>query len=621
MNTSLGIKFFRTVNEEGSNGWAQVYARIPFDDYELKDKGALFGVVIGKSTENWTEIEGEVMEWVDQYFNKVETGGGMGDFGGLFREKYPEVDGAWLWITLNDSGGRELKMIRWGEAGVLLRRDGQEYDLAGEEGKVVRGMAMKKDAVVMWSGQLKNTLKEGEFLSEADQDKIALLGNLLTEAREAGAGLFFDFEEMDVVVQKNQAKERVEEIEVVKEVRIDEDLAGEILVGPVGTKERLINWWKQKRLRGAELRVDREGGSKRKKWAVMLGIIFLVLLMISLVTGSIKIKADREAKKWRDFSEPITKNIQEAEGLMSINPAGARKLVEDVRAVFDVQRAEFVQGKYANEVVALEEKINKAWTVTSGEKQSQIEEAVNIQLVREGFEGERLSLVKGSSVAVVDSKLGTVVTVDVSKKDIKVVAGKGEGLGWIDAINDGTKTYILNLKGVSVDNKTNGGIVFDLAVNKAVALGRFGANIYVLDGGNKEIYKYGAISDGFGDRSRWLKQDQSMVVVPVDMAIDADVWILGENGSVEKYRRGAKEQFSLSGVSAGTKTTKLAVEQTGVRLAMLDTTKGVVIVCNKETGVCDSQLLSEKLKTARDIEFDESNNLLVLLPGVIGVLK
>jgi hypothetical protein len=632
VNTSLGINFYRTVNEEGSNGWAQVYARIPFDDYELSGKGALFGVVLGKPMENWAGLEAEVMEWVDEYFNKIEEAGDLGLFAKCIKEKYPEIEGSWLWIVPKKDGRREIKSVRWGVAGVSLSREGREYNLALEEGKVVRGMAEPKDSLVMWSGKLGEILETNEEKS-FDEEKVMSYGHILAESREAAAGLFFDFDRQSIVEEEvNEEieiiKPPVEEIAEMPMVHNEtmsigeaEDLAGEELVGPVGTKDRLQNWWKKIRpLRGQDLRVDPEGVQKRKKWAVLLGVLFLILLSVSLVTGSLKIKADREAKKWREFSDPITKNIQEASDLVKINPSGARKLVEDVRKVFDIQKAEFVNGKYKNDLGVLEQKLNDAWTVTSGEKESQIEEMVNIQLVRPGFVGERMSLIKAGSVLVVDGKLGTVISAVTATKDIKVVAGKGEGLGWLDASGDGSRVLILNSKGVSVNGTETGGITFDLAVSKAIAVGRFGASLYVLDSGNKEIYKYGAISNGFGDRVRWLSQDQSMSLMPVDMAIDSDIWVLGESGSVERFRRGAREQFVLNGVPEGTKTSKLAVQLDGNGLAMLDNVNGTVIVCSKETGNCEQILKSEKLKLASDIEFDGSN-LLVLVSGTIGVLK
>lgn len=638
MNSSLGIDFYRTVNEEGSNGWAQVYARIPFDDYELNEKGALFGVVSGKPSEEWADIEAGLMEWVDEYFNKVEAGGDLGNFVKEFKDKYNEVEGAWLWIVPKTNGTREIKTIRWGQSGVGLLRNGVEYDLTAEEGKVIKGFIQEKDKLSMWTGKLGEYFKT-EGIQKIDEKKVLSFGNRLMEAREAAAGLYFDFGKQQTLKASSVAnfdeetKEEVERTgEIISKSEIEkntfsqlseksEDLAGEELIGPVKAKDKLLNWWG--RLRPDKrnvLVIDREGGQKRKKWAVLMGVLFLIILAVSLVTGSIKIQADKEAKKWQEFSEPIVKNIEEAQDLVKLNPSGARKLVDDVRKTFDVQKAEFVKGKYKDEVAALETKLNYAWTVTSGEKESQITELVNIQLIRPGFVGDRMSLIKTGNILVVDSKLGTVVSAATATKDIKVVAGKGEGLEWLDAVSDGSRVLILNSKGVSVNGKETGGIVFDMAVSKAVAIGRFGANLYVLDGGNKEIYKYGAISDGYGDRIRWLTQDQSISVTPVDIAIDSDVWVLGDSGVVERFRRGSREQFALNGVPAGVKTAKIAVQLEGTNLAMLDTVNGVVIVCSKETGNCAQQLKSEKLKTASDIEFD-GNELLVLVAGTVGTLQ
>lgn len=634
MNTSLGISFFRTVNEEGSSGWAQVYARIPFDDYELFEKGALFGVVLGKPSEKWADTEAELMEWADEFFNGTEEGGNLGQFAGSFKEKYPDVDGAWLWIVPKKDGSREIKTVRWGTSGVSLSRGDKEYNLAADEGKIVRGVAEVKDRLVMWSGKLGEMI-EGEEEKLFDEEKVMNFGNKLSESREAAAGLFFDFDKQEITennkvdekpAEEEPTVEKVGEIAVVEKNVTDdivetEDLAGEELVGPAKPKDRLLNWWRKIRpLKNDELRVDHEGTQKRKKWAVLLGVLFLILLTVSLVTGSLKIKADREAKKWSDVSEPIVKSIQEASDLVKINPSGARKLIDDARKTFDVQKAEFVSGKYKDEVLSLEKKLNDAWALTSGEKESQIEELVNIQLVRAGFVGDRMSLIKSGSILVVDGKLGTAVSAVTATKDIKVVAGKGEGLGWLDGMSDGSRVLILNAKGISVNGKETGGVVFDMAVNKPVTFGRFGGNLYVLDSGNKEIFKYGALTDGYGDRTRWLKQDQVITTTPVDMAIDSDVWILSESGTVERFRRGAREQFTLSGVPDGAKTSKIAVQIEGASLAMLDTNAGAVIVCSKETGNCNQVLKSEKLKTASDIEFDGAT-LLVLVSGTIGAIK
>jgi len=237
VNTSLGINFFRTVNEEGSNGWAQVYARIPFDDYELSEKGALFGVVLSKPSENWADKEAELMEWVDEYFNKAETGGDLMGFAGSFKENYPEVEGAWLWIIPRPNGKREIKTVRWGLSGVSLFRGGKEYNLTTEEGKVVRGMAEAKDRLTMWSGELGEYLKTEEIMT-VDEEKVLSIGNRLTESREAAAGLFFDFVKPQTVLVAEKAEEDEESVLAVEEIIEKPEAERETLYRP-GQEEDL----------------------------------------------------------------------------------------------------------------------------------------------------------------------------------------------------------------------------------------------------------------------------------------------------------------------------------------------------------------------------------------------
>lgn len=621
VNTGLGLSFLRIVNEDGSNGWAQVYARIPFDNTELLSKGALFGVIMGKNKENWAEKDAEQMSWVEEYFNKIESEGELATFFLEWRAKYPDLDGVWVWI-MDREGKRVMMMVRWGETGITLLRKGKEFNFSKNmiEGKVAKGQTLEGDRLIVWTDGLSEKSEE-KRLADLDEPGALALNEKLKQEGFAGAGLVLDFDKF--------VKEKVEEPEIEllpARIEIEAELVNEKYVGPIRWKEKLANWWfsnltKFRRPIRQEGEVEWKENSKRKKWAVTLGVVFLVILFISLVTGSIKIRREAGLKKWKEFSEPIEKSLSEAVGLVQLNPSGAKKLVEDARVTYGIKNSEFSKGNHAKELVDLGKKIEVTWTLISGEKESQVEEVARIDLVRQGFKGGRMHLIKDKQLVVLDEGMGVVVTIELSAKDIKVAAGKGEGLGWSDAIGDNSLMMVLN--GSGVRNAINGQdlIKFDAAVVKPVAFDRFGGNVYILDQGNKEIFKYAAIGDGFGERSRWLKQDQSMSFEPVDMAIDSDIWVVSAEGEVEKFRRGSKEQFAISGLTAGMKISRMAIEIDGDKMALLDSVSGAVAVCSKTTGACSQLLKSEKLREVKDIEFDTQGNLLVLLPGVVGVLK
>ncbi|HEX9007995.1 MAG TPA: hypothetical protein VF837_01925 [Patescibacteria group bacterium] len=638
MKTGLGLNFLRIVNEEGSNGWAQVYARVPFDENELMKKGALFGVVFSRVLDDWETKEGEVMTLVDEFFNKQEGFGDLAEVNNLLKDKYGDMEAVWLWVTAGD-GKREVRLIKNGNTGVWLWRNNQKVDLGSQmkDEKVLKGLASGQDKLVIWSGDIQQKLSDID--GDINQEEVNKIGNILMDENKSAAGLIFSFEDGDEVLTVERVTEEREKIvtEKITETpveNLDEPMyvgepepeeersviVSDRYVGPVGPKEKLINWWKKKTAkRNPEILVERKV-SKRKRMAAGLGLLFLVLLIVSIVSGSLKIKADNEQKQWNQFSEPIEKKRLEAVGLVNVNLVGSRKLMEEVMTSFNAGKGVFENTKFKGQVTDLEKKINDSWSLASGEKQVKIDNQVSIELIRTGFVGQNLELVKDSSFLVLDGKMGLVVSVDGKTKDIKVLAGKGEGLGWLDTVFDGKRNLLLDQSGISVVGGARIG-TFDAAVSKPIAMGVFGSNIYVLDQGNKEIYRYNNASDTLGDRVRWLKQGVNLASTPVDMAIDGDIWVLEDNGNVEHFRRGAQESFTLNGSPSVSHYNKIAIDQNGDTLALLDTTYGAVTTFKKSDGSFIAQLKSDSLKQASDINFDDNGKLWVLIGGSMGTLN
>lgn len=649
MKTGLGLNFLRIVNEEGFDGWSQVYARIPFEEEEIKKKGALFGVIFSDNLDDWTSKEAEIMGWVDEYFNGVLEDGDLNEIYEYLNQKYPGLCSVWVWVKIIEGGKRSIRLIKSGKSGIFLWRGVEKIDLGSQmlDGKVLKGEAKKNDRMIIWVGDLEKYVKEE---SEIDtQLTINKITDGLVENNKTSASLVFTFLEVaedahvDHVVNNDTLKqaeinkkneeiaetidmetksELMEESVIVgKPEEIEEDMVSDRYIGPVGPKEKLINWWKNRKFKSRnEITV---GGvvTKRKKMAIGMGVLFLILLIASTVSGSIKIKADAELKKWNKFYEPIEKKRQDALGLASVNLVGSRKLMEEVKTDFNAGKGIFVNTKFKNQLDELEKNINSSWTSASGEKTSVMENPVNIDLIRSGFNGSRISLIKESSFLVLDEKMGLVVSIDGKTKDIKVLAGKGEGLNWIDVVFDSKRNLLLDKNGITVVGKTGTIGTFDAAVSNPLSLGIFAGNLYLLDQGNKEIYRYNNSGDSLGDRNRWLKQDQSLSGTPVDMAIDGDIWVLEEKSVVEKFRRGSKENFSLNGVPQQGAYIKIAVEGVGTRIALLDTINSSVSIFKKEDGTFIQQLKYNSAVKASDIEFDSNGNLWVVAGGTAAILK
>jgi hypothetical protein len=82
------------------------------------------------------------------------------------------------------------------------------------------------------------------------------------------------------------------------------------------------------------------------------------------------------------------------------------------------------------------------------------------------------------------------------------------------------------------------------------SLASYSTNLYVLDREAGQIWKYPANGATFGERTGYLKVPEGAGLEnALSLAIDGDVFVLFENGSVQKYTRGVKvENWTLSGI-------------------------------------------------------------------------
>lgn len=652
MKTGLGLNFLRIVNEEGVNGWSQVFARVPFGDEELKEKGALFGVIFSEELTDWMSKESEIMMWVDENFTNSDRID-LQKIAEYFDGKSEKMSYVWLWVSLVD-GNREVRFIKSGEGGIWIKRDGGLVDLGESlvDGKIIKGSLLDGDKLLIWSGGLQKKMKKDQDWYE--EKMVVEMGNLLAEDNLSAAGLMFTVEGEKLTEIKKV--EKIKEIEEIKEDKSEEKLTtedsdlvenldeiedgvemvteeteGSLVVeesrlvsdryiGKVGPKEKLINWWKFRGNKTGDLTINRTEVEKKRKIFLLVGLVFLGLLVGSVAVGTVKIKRENELKTWNAFYEPLEKKRQEALGLKEINLVGSRKLMEEVKVDFDLGKSGFETGRFSQQLKDLEKVINSSWEEASGEKDSVVSERLDINLIREGFLGNRVGLIEGKKFVVLDQTSGTVVTADGGSKEI-LVAGKDEVGGGIDVINDGKRNLFL-YRGMIQDVKSRNSVMdFDSAVVEPVSLGVFGSNVYVLDKANREIYKFVNGGGNLGERTRWLKEGEALSSLGVDMAIDGDVWILYEDGTVGKFRRGVEERFALNGAEKQSKSTRLAVALEGENLALLSEGGDYILVFNKETGDFKKQLKLGSVGKAADIEFDEQGNLWALVGGSLLVLE
>lgn len=83
------------------------------------------------------------------------------------------------------------------------------------------------------------------------------------------------------------------------------------------------------------------------------------------------------------------------------------------------------------------------------------------------------------------------------------------------------------------------------------AISSFNGNIYLLDAKNGQIYRYTVNAAGYTPKAtNYFSADaQPLLNKAVDMAIDGDIWVLNDNGVVQRFRSGVSIPFELGALS------------------------------------------------------------------------
>jgi sugar lactone lactonase YvrE len=180
----------------------------------------------------------------------------------------------------------------------------------------------------------------------------------------------------------------------------------------------------------------------------------------------------------------------------------------------------------------------------SGIVSPDLTELINLNLVREGVLAGGMAMSDGK-LYILDSQGGRVIEVNLSKGSGNVVGGGVTG-GRLIAGYPG-KVLVLAEKGLLQLGISDPKVKVDNAWKDVVGMKLFGGNIYLLDSGSGEIWRYGVSGDSYGNKQGWLADNENRGVIEAasGMAIDGSIWIVGSSG-IDKYTRGVKDAYEIT---------------------------------------------------------------------------
>ena len=274
----------------------------------------------------------------------------------------------------------------------------------------------------------------------------------------------------------------------------------------------------------------------------LFSLIFLTGLFGLIFIGFL-IDQDRRIKgRYEERLTGVIYNFEQAKSLVDLNPLRARELAVQAQEVAQKLASEDIKDKRLTKLV---EEINLFLPEILGEYRVSPNLLLDLGLIQEGL---RVGGVTSSEdgVVVLDTQNKILVGFRTDGKNVRVLAGPPDiPQAKFAALMAGVKNRVFVVDGQRIVEATEGIRTVVLSEGRwvdATLIGGYGGNLYVLDPGLGQIWRYLGAGDKFGPAEEWLEEEEYLTGV-LSMAIDGSIWMLEEDGTIKRYIQGKRAAF------------------------------------------------------------------------------
>ncbi len=279
---------------------------------------------------------------------------------------------------------------------------------------------------------------------------------------------------------------------------------------------------------------------------VIVALLFGVLLW-SVVFGYQRRQAAELQKKVDTAKTEITADLQQAEEEAFLNFEQSLDLIADAKAAYESLKKE-AGDKKSVDLAEIKKQIEDTESKIVKREEKGFQEFYDLAIEEKNAKGDALYL-EGDAVAILDRANETVYLLTLDKKSITKYVAPEIAQASLVSLYDGNVFFFSPEKGVyefTSETKAKQVIPEDSDWGKIIDFEIYNGNIYLLDSGNDEIYKYLVAEGGYSDKSSYFAEGSAInLSESVDMTIDSAVYIAMKDG-VTKYVAGAADVFNTS---------------------------------------------------------------------------
>lgn len=540
------------IGKNSSQNWSQYWENEP-DDFSLQQKGHLFGLIdFSSSDDPDIKMTGHnIIEKINQFYFSSTSPDIISNLKNTIQQldQYSQFS-CQLNLILVVILDQKIFIVSFGDNKVALNRGSQISLLlkGNDQLNSIFGPVQPQDRIFLMTNS---------FFDQINWEKIKsiLFEKNIQNIEETISPLLYSFEDQNhlssALIEVNP-----DETEVV-------ETSSEIITPPIKINNQPVE-----PIPTPELKTDPIPNvfvenqqpyqiSKRKRNQIIIALVLLIGLFVSSFFGYQKNKKTAAENKYQQLKTELKSQLDNISLVKSMNLEAAQTGAKESEKLVDQM---IKLNIHPDEVNQFKTQINLLLSQTGVNQNFIPETFFDTSLIISSPQYKDLLLV-GNKIYLLDSANGRIDSLSISEKSSKSILISENIKSAAKIFGDNKNLYlsyadhISQINDSSIDQKVSFSDQEKTFTNTDVQL--WNGAIYLLDSDNQNIWKFNPNSSGFSSPQIWLKNDKKLALGPISLAIDGEVWVLYQNGLVENYLSGVKDNFKLSGTNQFTQTKNL----------------------------------------------------------------
>jgi len=276
---------------------------------------------------------------------------------------------------------------------------------------------------------------------------------------------------------------------------------------------------------------------RHKKNNLILAIGLLTILMFCFILGFKKNQLRELEKKYFNLANQIDQNLKNIETIKNLNFQSAQ---DEAKKTQDLINKAMALKTHSQELISYQKQVQSLLSQTGSAADFIPEEIYDTSLIADNINYFQLSFVY-PNIYLFDKSIGRIDSLDFQNKSKNNIVINDQIKDAITITSDNNKIFLLTSKKILEIKKNEIVSTYEFENDVSPVDFTFWNHIlYLLDSQKPTIYKVSP------NLSNWLKDDLTLSPSPTSLAINGQVWVLSQNGTITPYLQGKKDNFKPS---------------------------------------------------------------------------